>query len=69
LKSKPPKQISAWYFLSKLVPGEGHISDMLIQVLLNPEMWEAFPLDQMKQSFLLYQGAIGFESTSRRPLM
>jgi hypothetical protein len=54
-------------FLSKLVPGEGHVSDMLIQVLLNPEIREAFPLDQKKQPFFLYEDAIGFESISQRP--
>lgn len=54
-------------FLSKLVPGEGHVSDMLIQVLLNPEVRDGFPLDQRKQPFFVYEDATGFESISQRP--
>src|SRR3954452_24477759 len=42
-------------FLSKLVPSEGHVSDMLIQVLLNPQIRDGFPLDQKKQPFFLYE--------------
>jgi hypothetical protein len=54
-------------FLSKLVPGEGHVSDMLIQVLLNPQIRDGFPLDQKKQPFFLYEDAAGFESISQQP--
>jgi hypothetical protein len=54
-------------FLSKLVPGERHVSDMLIQVLLNPQIRDAFPLDQLKQSLFLHEDATGFESISQRP--
>jgi hypothetical protein len=54
-------------FLSELVPDEAHFSDMLIQVLLNPQMRDAFQLDQKNQTFFLYGDATGFESISQRP--
>lgn len=54
-------------FLSKLVPSEGHVSDLLIQVLLDPAMRDGFPLGQTRQPFFLYEDANGFESISQRP--
>jgi len=54
-------------FLSKLVPGEGHVSDILIQILLSPQIRDGFPLDQKKQPLFLYEDATGFGSISQRP--
>jgi hypothetical protein len=50
-----------------LVPDEGHVSDFLVQVLVDPAIREKFALDSPHQSFLAFTDKKGFENVLRRP--
>src|SRR3954471_14019925 len=54
-------------FLSQLATGKGHVSDFLVQALLDPQMRSAFPVDQKKQAFFVYEGPPDFGSIAQRP--
>jgi hypothetical protein len=57
----------ALLLLSWLTPDEGHVSDFLMQVLLDSKMRDLYALDKTYQAFCFFEDGKGFESVLRRP--
>jgi hypothetical protein len=55
------------FLLSWLVPDEAHVSDFLMQALLDPSMRETFALDKLHQTLFLHMEGKGFEAATLRP--
>src|SRR5690606_10164637 len=53
--------------LSVLIRDELHVSDFLVDVLLNPEMKAAFPTDEARQALYAFTDRKGFEGPLKRP--
>jgi hypothetical protein len=53
--------------LSALVPDDWHVSDFLVDILLNPDMEDKFPVDQTRQTMYCFTDGKGFETVSQRP--
>jgi hypothetical protein len=57
----------ALMLLSWLVPDDLHVSDFLMDVLLNPEMRGSIPLDQESQTVHTFRDGAGWEAVLKRP--
>lgn len=52
--------------LSKLLPEDGHVSDLLMSCLLDPEHRARMPIDKRTQGMIVFQDRKGLESMLRR---
>lgn len=53
--------------LSKLLPEDGHVSDLIVSCLLDPEQHARMPIDKRTQGMIFFQDRKGLESMLKRP--